>query len=69
MKVRKGLVFKKDGSLVGFRDLADINNSIKALECRLNNDKEEVATHYVDSNGMWNLHRFEFSIGKFSNKR
>ena len=31
MKVREGLVFKQDGSLVGFVDLGDINKKFLML--------------------------------------
>ena len=48
MKVHEGLVFKKDGSLVGFVDIGDINNSMKAYEATISgNEKQEVIADHI----------------------
>ena len=50
MKIKEGLVFRKDGTLVGFVDLGDINTSLKALEANVNKDYDdspELATHML----------------------
>jgi hypothetical protein len=48
-KIREGLVFKPDGSIVGFVDIGDINNSIKLLEAKVKEKEmeEEVADHVL----------------------
>ena len=49
MKIREGLVFKNDANLIGFVDVGDLNNSMKAFQAKLSgNDTEEaVADHML----------------------
>ena len=49
MKVREGLVFKTDGSLDGYVDIGDINNSFASLKAKINGDtcEEEFADHIL----------------------
>lgn len=48
MKVQEGLVFKKDGSLVGFVDIGDINNRMRAFEATIDgNEKQEVIANHI----------------------
>jgi hypothetical protein len=49
MKIHEGLVFNRDGGVVGFVDVGDINNRLKALEAKLkgNDKEEELADHML----------------------
>ena len=47
MKIHEGLIFKEDGTLVGFVDVGDINNSIKAFEATMRGSKEEVIADHM----------------------
>lgn len=47
MKIKAGLVFRKDGSLVGFVDISDINTALKSLETNIDEDSSQLATHML----------------------
>ena len=50
MKIKERFVFRKDGTLVGFVNLGDINTSLKALEANVNKDynySPKLATHML----------------------
>jgi hypothetical protein len=48
MKVHEGLVFNRDGSLVGFVDVGDLNNKMRAFEASLaGSEKQEIMADHV----------------------
>ena len=51
MKIREGLVFHNDGTLVGFVELGDINCYLKEFEAKLSNNvydcQEKIADHIL----------------------
>ena len=72
MKVREGLVLKKDGSVIGFVDMGDINNSIQELQAKLGrSDSEEIVADHIMTVMVQGILicEYAFSISKFSNKR
>ena len=47
MKIQEGLMFRKDGTLVGFVNIGDINSSIKRFEATIHGSREEVVADHM----------------------
>ncbi len=66
MKIREDLVFDRSGDVIGFVDVGDITNKIRALEAQCNEESEVmVSSHY----GQGDIHQDGVRAGSLSYKK
>ena len=47
MKIREDLVFDRNGSVTGFVDIGRVNNDLRQLECKTDDNMDEIATRLL----------------------